>query len=143
MLMMTPLEAASAPVAAATLFGSVGVCVVAQANNVRILYPQIGAGQFFDLKKTPGLAVDLADVEGASIEMVQAPAHGTVRPGESHFQYLSKRGYLGADKVAFVADVGGRQIAVTYFLKVIGEDVEGKNADQLYKKHCPRGEWLL
>jgi hypothetical protein len=138
------------------LYGSMGVCTVfpalkefeAKRDSPRFLkrndlYPEAGAGQIF-----PEARFDAelqADIEAATIQLLQKPKHGVLAFTAGHeLHYLPLKNYVGNDKAIFLVNINTHPVRVVYYIKVVSDGI--RNYEDFKKnllKYCPKTEWRI
>lgn len=75
---------------------------------------------------------NLSDVE-AKVTLLQLPAHGRLIDGDT---YVPDPGFHGQDNISALVELGGYQIKVVYFIKVVNEDQRVGDNEASIRKYC-------
>jgi hypothetical protein len=140
------------------LYGTIGVCVVSPTlgriqrggnspfSNGRDIYPKDSGGQIFPDARFDGNLQ--ADIEAAKVQILKQPQHGEILIRDGfRFQYLPQAGYTGNDEATLLVNIGGKNVTVVYFIKVLDISTETRddyeNYRKAYSKHCEKSEWRI
>jgi hypothetical protein len=140
------------------LYGTIGVCLVSPTlermqpagdspfSNGRDIYPKDSGGQIFPEARFDGNLQ--ADIEAAKVQILKQPQHGEILIRDGfRFQYLPQAGYTGNDEATLLVNIGGKNVKVVYFIKVLDISTQSKddyeNYKRLYRQHCEKSEWRI
>ncbi|NMQ28391.1 hypothetical protein E4Q23_11880 [Candidatus Accumulibacter phosphatis] len=135
------------------LHGTIGVCLVSPTlermqpegdspfSNGRDIYPKDSGGQIFPEARFDGNLQ--ADIEAAKVQILKQPQHGEILIRDGfRFQYLPQAGYTGNDEATVLVNIGGKNVKVVYFIKVLDISTQTHNDYENYKRvymqHCEK-----
>jgi hypothetical protein len=140
------------------LYGTMGVCVVSPTlerldgrkdspfSHGFDIHPRESAGQIFPDARFDGELQ--ADIEASEVKIIQQPRHGTIKKiDEFRYKYIPQSGYIGDDRAVLLVNIRGNKVRVIYFIKVLDISIQSRSDydkyEQIYRKHCEKGEWRI
>jgi hypothetical protein len=129
----TPPTQVSAPAS----YGTIGICHLSENpadpdDAVNMFSVPITVQNYF-------IANHKAPPKNVTAKVVRAPAHGTLTSDQAGiFTYHPQTGYLGPDRISILADIGGKELRMEYFVRVMTHvPDDDKEPDVFARGYCP------